>query len=243
MDSHPILYRTLTDAWHAPSGPAANPIPSRWISKHPMLAGLTTLDSIVEVCNRRGVPELSSQVLAALVELAPSEPLAARTALQALLPGLAALSRRAPGFVGSGRLWATVGELDQELVALCCERLLDGTAVGCRWPAVRVRDAVWRRVRTLQAEHIRRRAREVSMNDYPHHLASTVRDDYEEHLVKAVCRAVESGRLRRDDASLVLRTRLLDVTPAQIARDAGVDVRALRTRRRRVEARLLADVA
>ena len=169
--------------------------------------------------------------------------MATRAALQALLPGLAVICRRVPGYVGPGQLWATTAELDQELVTLCCERLIDGLAVDCPWPAVRLRDAVWRRIRTLHGMHTRRRLREVPVADCPHRPSSTAAGHADEQLVHAVCRAVESGRLRHDHASLVLNTRLLDITPARVAAETGVDVRTIRARRAKAEERLLAAVA
>jgi len=243
MDTHPILFRTLTDAWHAPHGPAHQPVPEQWTTRHLLLEEFGTLADVVTVCNERGCPARANQVFGALVALAPTDPLATRTALQALLPGLAVICRRVPGYVGPGQLWATTAELDQEVVTLCCERLIDGLAVGSPWPAVRLRDAVWRRVRTLHGVHTRRRARELPVANHPQHPSSTTRVHADEQLVHAVCRAVESGRLHREQASLVLNTRLLDITPAQLAHREGVDVRTIRARRTKAEVRLLAAVA
>ena len=243
MHAQPILFRTLSDAWHAPHGPAHQPVPRDWSARQPLLDEYTTLDEVVTACNRRNCAADANQVLGALVALAPTDRLATRAALQALLPGLADICRRVPGYVGPGQFWATTAELDQELITLCCERLVDGVAVGCPWPAVRLRDAVWRRIRTLHGIHSRRRAREVPVAAWPHHPSSTAGGHSDEQLVHAVCRAVESGRLRRDQASLVLNTRILDVTAAQVAAQAGVDVRTIRARRAKAETRLLAAVA
>lgn len=243
MDTQPILFRTLTDAWHAPHGPAHQPVPDEWRARHPLLDQFATLEEIVAACNARGCPATANHVLAALVALAPTDRLATRAALQAMLPGLAVICRRVPGYVGPGRLWATTAELDHEVVTLCCERLAAGLAVGVPWPAVRLRDAVWRRIRTLHGMHTRRRAREIPVADCPPRPSTSADGHSDEQLVRAVCRAVESGRLHRDHASLVLDTRLLDITPAQLARREGVDVRTIRARRAKAEARLLAAVA
>ena len=61
----------------------------RWGLTHPALGGLTSLDEVLE---RRRNPAAAQHVLLALAALAPADRVAARTLLQALVPGLLRLA-------------------------------------------------------------------------------------------------------------------------------------------------------
>jgi hypothetical protein len=62
----------------------------QWSIAHPALRGLADLDGLLE---RRRDDQAAPAVLRALAVLAPGDDLAARTLLQALLPGLVRLAR------------------------------------------------------------------------------------------------------------------------------------------------------
>jgi hypothetical protein len=66
-------------------GPAARRALRRWAELHPDLHGAAHLDDLLE---RRRDPAAAPGILAALADLALTDELAARTLLQALLPGL-----------------------------------------------------------------------------------------------------------------------------------------------------------
>ena len=57
----------------------------RWALAHPAIAGFRDLDDVLE--GRRD-PDAAQAILLALARLAPDDEIAARTLLQALLPGL-----------------------------------------------------------------------------------------------------------------------------------------------------------
>ena len=83
--------RKLDDEWsddyaHTEQGIAAL---ARWQRTEPDLAGLVDLDDVLET---RTDPDRAYDILAALARHAPCDPIAARTLLQALLPGLVALA-------------------------------------------------------------------------------------------------------------------------------------------------------
>lgn len=69
--------------------PEGGPALRRWAHSHPALGQVRDLD---EVLARRRSPEAAQGVLAALAALAPRDALAARTLLQALVPGLLRLA-------------------------------------------------------------------------------------------------------------------------------------------------------
>jgi hypothetical protein len=71
------------------TSPCARRALIRWANDHPALAGLRDLD---EVLAARRDNSRAPALLAALAALAPTDELAARTLLQALVPGLARLS-------------------------------------------------------------------------------------------------------------------------------------------------------
>lgn len=83
----------------------------RWARTEPALQGLADLGAVLEA---RRDPERSTAVLAALARLAPADATAARTLLQALLPGLVDLALRQ---------FSSEPDAFEELVSLAWERI------------------------------------------------------------------------------------------------------------------------
>ena len=71
----------------------------RWASAEPALAGSLTLEAVL--VERKDDAEAAPAILAALARLAVDADIAARTLLQALMPGLVKLA--APRAAGAGR--------------------------------------------------------------------------------------------------------------------------------------------
>ncbi|MDP9388343.1 MAG: hypothetical protein M3Q48_10680 [Actinomycetota bacterium] len=94
------------------ASPAARAALARWSEDEPALAGFACLGHIL--AERKANPAVAPAILAGLARLAASDELAARTLLQALVPGLVALAR---GPLGGDRTC-----LD-ELVSLAWERI------------------------------------------------------------------------------------------------------------------------
>ena len=96
--SSPTVFAMLDAEW---ATLAPSPIPADW-QRHPALARTgalqPSLGDLLQATERRGDPEASDQILAALAHLATTtddaDPLAARVLLQMLLPGAKALARR-----------------------------------------------------------------------------------------------------------------------------------------------------
>jgi hypothetical protein len=80
------VLETLDREWAtlAPSRTARRCL-RRWAHDHPVFDGLDDLDALLE---RRRAPGASGPILSALAALAPADEVAARTLLQALIPGL-----------------------------------------------------------------------------------------------------------------------------------------------------------
>lgn len=213
---------------------------ARWAEAEPVLSGFGSPAEVVKRAERRGDPAGSNELIGALLRLA-DDPLAARTLLQALLPGLAARAARGAWAARASRRCAPacegLDELDQEVVASAWERIRSLAGTSPDWPACVLVEGAWRRVRQ-RAETARARScrsapltgaarAEVDL-DRPAAEALTV------HLVDQVRR----GRLKPAEAGLVYTTRVLGHSPSDLAQCLGIDARALRARRTRVERRL-----
>ena len=84
----------LDREWAELSGsPASIEALERWSRSEPVLTGLPSLSAILE--ERQSVTAAAPALLAALARLAPDDELAARTLLQALVPGLLTLATTA----------------------------------------------------------------------------------------------------------------------------------------------------
>src|SRR5690606_13676248 len=108
-----------------------------WGARFPALVGCRELDAILD---RRRDTSVTGPVLDALAALAPDDGLAARTLLQALLPGLVRLGRRHPA----------AGGVD-EVIGLAWERIRTYPATRTGSVAgnvvLDVRKALWRQSR------------------------------------------------------------------------------------------------
>ena len=83
----------------------------RWAKTEPVLEGLADLGAVLDARRDR---DRSTEVLAALARLAPADTTAARTLLQALLPGIVDLALRQ---------FSSDGDALEELVSLAWERI------------------------------------------------------------------------------------------------------------------------
>jgi hypothetical protein len=241
-NSAPNIIKALDDEWETlGTSRMYREALAHWCEAEEVLAGFASPADVVKRAERRGDPAGANELIGALLRLA-GDPLAARTLLQALLPGLASRAARGAWAARASRRCAPacegLDELDQEVVASAWERIVTLAGTSPEWPACVLVEGAWRRVRQ-RAETARARscrsvplagAARVEVNlERPAPEALTV------HLVDEVRR----GRLRPADAGLVYTTRVLGHSPAELAPCLGVDARALRARRARIEGRLV----
>ena len=107
----PQVFEALDREWaHVVDSADARRALARWRETEPALASV----SLDELLARRRCPTDATEILAALARLAPRDRLAARTLVQALIPGLGALAKR----LGGGRR-----DLAADLVSLAWERI------------------------------------------------------------------------------------------------------------------------
>jgi hypothetical protein len=239
---HPFLALTLE--WnYAGRSSAARAAIVRWAATTPALAPFATPADAVDACGQRRDPRSPQSVLAALVHHGPDDPLAARAALQALLPGLVALARRGNvhgRLVGAGRPFATYHDLDAELASITYERIRTGVGADSPWPATKILDSTWMRVRTLGRIHRRLAAVETPQGtDIPDRRAAAERSGAEE-LAQVIVGAVQAGTVRRTDGALVYANRVLGHSMFELARVTGRNESVLRRERGRGEHALLA---
>jgi hypothetical protein len=92
----PNLYRMLETEWNQiAESTVARAACARWTSDDAVLEGIASPAEVVARCQARGDRAHAAAVLAAVLGHAATDDWAARTVLQAVLPGLGALSRRA----------------------------------------------------------------------------------------------------------------------------------------------------
>jgi hypothetical protein len=204
----------------------ARPALRQWSIAHPALRGLADLDELLE---RRRDDQAASAILRALAVLAPADDLAARTLLQALLPGLVRLA----GMVGYDDPAAI-----EEMVSLAWERIRT-------YPARR-RGSVAANV----LFDVRKRYRAHRLIDAPRspetgevEAAATSRSPEDEALARVLfdqlMAAQRDERVLRDGAfGLVLRTRLAGEPLTEVAEREKLPSSVLAQRRWRAECRL-----
>jgi hypothetical protein len=206
------------------------PLPARlraWAVEEPALAPFAS-EPLRLIAFLRGPAEAAAkdELLQALVRLAAEGPLAARVVLEAIAPGLTRLAERII-FDARDRdeLWALL--------------------LGHAWQQIR-RYPLARRPRRIAANLLletRRaalaeftRERRRRQEPPPSFVPATSADADVEALLE---RAVAAGALCREEAELILRTRIDGIPLARLAKEAGLAYHTLNVRRLRAERRLL----
>lgn len=244
MEDRQNVYRALDTEWvRVGETAAARAALARWAMTEPALARFSSPAEVVRNCRRRHDADGANVLLAGILRHA-HEPLAARTVLQAVLPGLAAQVRRRTRHSGvlfgdGGVPWESVEDLDGEVVTRALETIagLAGTSVE-RCPQAII-DAAWVRLRAGAARRERRSQLVVMpLADAPELPAAPDRSAADE-LAAVIVRAVRDRTLARHDAAVVYTSRVLGHSLGELAAAQGRDVRAVRLQRVRAE-RLLA---
>jgi hypothetical protein len=234
-----VVVEALETEWgQVASSRLAREALERW-SEDPALWGFRDLDELVEFANRRRQPAASDRVLAALARRARTDDLAARTLLQAVLPGLKSIIRT------YGRN-GTNDEVGSAVIAIAFER------IRC-YPIARRPEHVAANILLDTRQAIsRRRARDVALREAtgePADVTCLLRvparseRSASDELVHLVAEAVQRGALSPEGARVIVLTRVADVPIAELATRQGEDARAVRQRRRRAELSLVSAAA
>ena len=202
---------------------------ARWQEREPALHGLSDLGEVL-ACRRDS--ERGPVVLAALARLAPSENLAARTMLQALLPGLVHMALRR---------FADDPDAVEEITAIAWDRIRTYPPERPGAVAANVIVDVRKRYRAQRAAIVEQLP--ASSSD----AAPSAEEVALGRLtVEELAGAVRAGVINSNALAIILRTRLGDVPLRQVAAERNEDEHTLTCVRWRAERRLrqrLAPVA
>lgn len=205
----------------------------RW-APDPALQGFLDLDAVVEETQRRGRPAESDRILLALLQRAPLDQVAARTVLQAVMPGLKSL-------MSAYRLTGEPEEVSTAVIEAAFERI---RSYPCDRRPARVaanllndtRQSLWRAAR----KECRLRLVSVPLTEAA--LETATRELSEpsptDELVGLVAEGVRLGHVGPSGARVILLTRVLDVPIEELAGDTGTKSKTIRKRRDRAEAAL-----
>jgi hypothetical protein len=202
--------------------PAAAEALDRWRSECRVMAGLTRLGDVLELPRHDGT---EAEALATLARLAPTDVVAARTLLQALLRGLICLAGRCAD-LGPATL--------DEVVGISWERIRT-------YPPTRTGSVAANVLRDVRKRLLadRRAARPV-----PALAVRSSAPSAEDQAIGSLAAAddvramVRLGVIAACDAELIVRTRLLGRSVVEEARARGADVDCLTQRRWRAERRM-----
>ena len=231
------LFRALEADWLVVGfGDRAAGRLARWAADDPTLEGFGSPAQLVARCHSRIDPGWSNRALQALLRVGAADPLAARTVLQALIPALAGLARRAKT---AAALCNSEGEhWDQEVVAIAWEQIVSLSADPPPWPAMAIVNLTWSRLRTVIDRQRRQMGRDVPLDDHPIEHTVEARSAAE-RLVLILGEAVRRGAMDRDSAAVILCTRVLGFSPAEAARAAGRTPASIYKQRERAERSLV----
>ena len=203
---------------------------SEWSARSPEVRAFPDLGVLVEFANRRGQARESDQVLAVLAHRAVDDDLAARTLLQAVMPGMRSLARRYRSVV------ASAGESPEGLVVSLTYERIRTYPFQSRPQRIAANVLLDTRQR-LQRTVGRVGPITVSLEDLPFEPPS---GDCEPNPFPLLNEAVALRVIGARDANLITATRLHGRPVAELAARLGCLPQTLRQRRRRAERRLLA---
>lgn len=218
------LFTALDQEWAALSRSArARRTVTSW-SDDPALEGFDDPAAIVAALRAgRRDPAAANRVLAGLARRAPFDDLAARTLLQALIPGLVNVAKRI------GR-----GIIDEELEAQVLTEAVDRIR---NYPLERRPRAIAANV-TMDVFHRASRHAAATMQLIDEPIAADPADDPSAEVCAIVQDALDRGRIRPVDADLLLSIAVGHDTITSRARREGVSYEAMNERWRRARNRL-----
>jgi DNA-directed RNA polymerase specialized sigma24 family protein len=230
------LFTRLGEDWaDLVADPAAARRYAAWRAGDGALAAHASLPDLRAAAHRRGDPQASDRILAALVRRAATDDLAARVLLHLLLPGAKALT---------ARLWwlADPEERAAAAVAAVYERIR--TYPYARRPARIAANILADARQQLTRRH---RPRDTALRTLPldeadEHRLPPVPDRPQpsaaEELLDLLRWAVALGHLSAEQGRLIAATRLADVGCDELGAQVGLGAHSLRRRRQRAESAL-----
>jgi hypothetical protein len=178
----------------------------------------------------------AAAVIAAMLRSADVDVLIPRAIVQALIPGVLALSRRIDI---PGGPWRDLDAFYADAISALWELTMSWSGANRPYAVGDLLSAVRTRLRTLQASEHRHRCRQASAPDALDTLAASIGRSGQELLAAAIADATEHG-LNPTDAAILYATRVLGMTLGEVADLAGIPAHDLRRRRRNAIDRMVA---
>ena len=175
-------------------------------------------------------------VITAMLRSADVDALIPRAIIQALIPGVLALSRRIDI---AGGPWCDLDAFYADAISALWELTMSWSGGNRPYAAGDLISAVRTRLRTLQVSERRRRSHQTSTPDALDTLPASIGRTGEELLAAALADATGHG-LNVADAAVLYATRVLGMSFGEIADLAEVSAPQLRRRRRNAIDRLVA---
>jgi DNA-directed RNA polymerase specialized sigma24 family protein len=204
----------------------------------PALSRFADLTALVRFMHKaKGAGAEKDRVLCALLVWAQQDPLGGRVVLETIRPGLLRLA---------GRLIVDADDQDELLAVLLgvVWEQIRGYPVERRprWVAANLlMDTLNQTQRALHPRHRRVHMVPCGLDIDPAHgdLPPANRPSDEGDVDGLLGRAVRAGALARQEAQIILRSRIDGVSVEELARAAGVSYNTMKLRRQRAERRLL----
>lgn len=213
------------------SSPRAARALRRWVTAGAVSAG--DVESLVLAMQDREDPDERDRLVYRLCVMAHADRDACLVVLAAVRPGLNSVAR-------SYCRWWGWEETASMTFAAALERVVTYPADRRARPAANIVLDVQNRLHRARAREMRAEA-VLGPRAGEHELAAlplAVRSSPSEELVEVVQDAVDTSRLSKDQADLILRQRVLDVPTDRLAVERGHRPGTVRTHRRKAEQRL-----
>ncbi len=198
----------------------------RWAVVEPVLGASASPADVLRQLAEPGRGELATGVLGALLHLA-DDPFAARSLLQAVLPGLKGVLVK--GFNGQQLGLGSQRDGDAELVAATWEAIRAHAGESPRFPARYVIGVAVRSLRTRHQVEARRQDHTVAL-DHERHAPVVELDDArtgDEQLALRIVEAVRSGDLAIEHARLLYATGVVGLRAVDAGRQVSLRPRAV----------------
>jgi hypothetical protein len=240
MDS-PTIQR-LRSEWQAlGTAPPSRSACHRLAESEPVVAALEVDDlaeliSVLSLSSDRLSRHEAAAVITAMLRSADVDALISRAIIQALIPGVLALSRRIDI---AGGPWCDLDAFYADAISALWELTMNWSGTYRPYAVGDLLSAVRTRMRTLQASEHRHRSRQASNPDALDILPASIGRTGQELLAAAITDATGNG-LNVADGAILYATRVLGMSLGEVANLAGIPTHHLRRQRRSAIDRMVA---
>lgn len=203
---------------------------------HLQVNDLVELVDVLSLSSHQLPRNEAASVIAAMLRSAGVDVLIPRAIIQALIPGVVALSRRIDSADGP---WCDLDQFFVNAISCLWEQIITWSGTTRPYAAGDLLSGVRTRLRTLQASERRHRCRRVDSPDALDLIPASIGRTGEELLAAELIEATGHG-LTPADATVLYSTAVLGMSVAEVADHTGESVVRLRRRRRNAIAGMVA---